>query len=93
MELKVTRDVVKQRIERCKTETSRKPVPIDAVIGEVLWAWRLRCAYNQPQDWIFASPAKKASNLIGELDLPGLHQACFGRPEDYSAGRLAHSAA
>lgn len=59
LKLKVTRDVVKQRIERCKTEAYRKPVPIDAVIGEVLWAWRLRCAYNQPQDWVFASPARK----------------------------------
>ncbi len=59
LELRVTRDVVKQRIERCKTEASRKPVPIDAAVAEILWAWRLRCAYNQPEDWIFASPATK----------------------------------
>lgn len=59
LELRVTRDVVKQRIERCKTEASRKPVPIDAAVAEILWAWRRRCAYNQLQDWIFASPAKK----------------------------------
>jgi integrase len=59
LELRVTRDVVKQRIERCKTEASRKPVPIGAAVAEILWAWRARCAYNQSQDWIFASPAKK----------------------------------
>lgn len=59
LELRVTRDVVKQRVERCKTEASRKPVPIDAIVAETLWAWRLRCAYNQPGDWVFASPAKK----------------------------------
>jgi integrase len=59
LEIRVIRDVVKQRIERCKTEASRKPVPIDASVAEILWAWRLRCAYNQPQDWIFASPASK----------------------------------
>lgn len=59
LELRVTRDVVKQRIEHCKTEASRKPVPIDAAVAEILWAWRLRCAYNQPKDWIFASPAMK----------------------------------
>jgi len=58
LELRVTRDVVKQRIERCKTEASRKPVPIGAEVAEVLFAWRQRCAYNQPQDWVFASPAK-----------------------------------
>jgi integrase len=59
LELRVTRDVVKQRIERCKTEASRKPVQIGAAVAEILWAWRTRCAYNQPQDWVFASPAKK----------------------------------
>lgn len=59
LEIHLVRDVVKQRIERCKTEASRKPVPIGAAVAEVLWAWRLRCAYNQPQDWVFASPAKK----------------------------------
>ena len=58
LDIRVTRDVVKQRIERCKTEASRKPVPIGAEVAEILWAWRQRCAYNQPQDWLFASPAK-----------------------------------
>jgi integrase len=59
LEITVTRDVVKQRIERCKTEASRKPVPIDAALAEALWAWRLRCAYNQAEDWVFASPHAK----------------------------------
>jgi integrase len=59
LELRVTRDVVKQRIERCKTEASRKPVAIGAEVAEILFAWRQRCAYNQPQDWVFASPAKR----------------------------------
>jgi integrase len=59
LELRIIRDVVKQRIERCKTEASRKPVPIGAEVAEILWAWRNRCAYNQPEDWVFASPAKK----------------------------------
>ncbi len=59
LELRVTRDVVKQRIERCKTEASRKPVPIGIGVAEVLFAWRSRCAYNQPQEWVFASPAKQ----------------------------------
>ncbi len=59
LEICVSRDVVKQRIERCKTEASRKPIPMDAEIAETLWAWRLRCAYNQPEDWLFASPHRK----------------------------------
>ena len=59
LEITVVRDVVKQRIERCKTEASRKPVPIDAELAEALWSWRLRCAYNESHDWVFASPHKK----------------------------------
>lgn len=59
LELRVIRDVVKQRIERCKTEASRKPVAIGAAVAEILWTWRLRCAYNQPEDWVFASPVTK----------------------------------
>lgn len=58
-ELRIIRDVVKQRIERCKTEASRKPVPIGSEVAEILFAWRARCAYNQPEDWVFASPATK----------------------------------
>ena len=56
LEISVIRDVVKQRIERCKTEASKKAIPIDAELAESLWSWRLRCAYNQQDDWVFASP-------------------------------------
>jgi integrase len=59
LEICVTRDVVKQRVERCKTEASKKPIPIDAELAEAMWSWRLRCGYNQPGDWVFASPHKK----------------------------------
>jgi integrase len=59
LEINVIRDVVKQRIERCKTEASKKAIPIDAELAETLWSWRLRCPYNQPNDWVFASPRQK----------------------------------
>ena len=55
----LTRDVVKQRIERCKTEASQKPIPLDAELAESLWSWRLHSTYGQPEDWVFASPQKK----------------------------------
>ena len=35
-ELRVIRDVVKQRIERCNTEASRKPFPIGSEVAEIL---------------------------------------------------------
>ena len=59
LEIRVIRDVVKQRIERCKTEASKKAIPIDAELAEALWSWRLHCAYNQQDDWMFASPHGK----------------------------------
>jgi hypothetical protein len=67
LEICVSRDVVKQRIERCKTEASRKPIPMDAEIAETLWAWRLRCAYNQPEDWSSPVPIARASNRTGRV--------------------------
>src|SRR2546425_2995685 len=36
LEINVTRSVVKQKITRCKTEASRKPIPLDADLAEVL---------------------------------------------------------
>lgn len=81
------RDVFKQRIERCKTEASRKPVPIGAEVTEFLWAWRLRCAYNEPGDWVFASPATKGRQPSG------IHQASSHALEDQRSSRLAHPAA
>ena len=59
LEVNVTRSVVKQKITRCKTEASRKPVPLDAELADVLLNWKLRCAYPQPGDWVFASPKTK----------------------------------
>jgi len=59
LEVNVTRSVVKQKITRCKTEASRKPIPLDAELAEVLLNWKLRCAYPQPTDWVFASPHRK----------------------------------
>ena len=43
LEVNVTRAVVNQKITRCKTETSRKPIPLDAELAEVLLNWKLRC--------------------------------------------------
>jgi integrase len=56
LELNVTRSVSRQVVTPCKTEVSRKPVPMNAEIAEMLWRWRQEAPYNQPGDWIFASP-------------------------------------
>ena len=59
LEISVTRSVYCQVVGRCKTETSRKPVPLDPMVGEELIEWRRGAAYNQPGDWVFGSPRLK----------------------------------
>jgi integrase len=59
LEVNITRSVVKQRITRCKTEASRKPIPLDPELAEVLLSWRLKSPYPLASDWVFASPHKK----------------------------------
>jgi integrase len=58
LELNVTRSVSRQVITPWKTEVSRKPIPMDGEIAEMLWRWKLETPYNRPGDWIFASPQK-----------------------------------
>jgi integrase len=36
-------------------------IPLDAELAEVLWTWKLKAPYNQPEDWVFASRQKKGS--------------------------------
>jgi integrase len=39
-----------------KTEASRKPVPLDSGLADVLSSWRRRRLYNQDGDFILGSP-------------------------------------
>jgi integrase len=59
LELSVTRSVYQSVVGRCKTEASRKPVPLDPWVAEELLMWKRSAPYNQPDDWIFASPRTK----------------------------------
>src|SRR5437660_6668161 len=54
LELNVTRSVSRQVVTPCKTEVSRKPVPMNPEIADMLWRWRLETPYNKLGDWIFA---------------------------------------
>jgi integrase len=59
LELSVTRSVYRQRVGQCKTEISRKPVPLDPWGAEELLSWKLAAPCNQLKDWVFASTRKK----------------------------------
>src|SRR6266567_6588306 len=56
MEVHVIRSIVMQHVGDCKTEASRKPVPLDLRLANVLWSWRLQSPYPTDEDWVFASP-------------------------------------
>jgi integrase len=54
-EIRLCRGIVRQHVGPMKTEASRKPVPMETVLADVLRSWRTQCAYNQPGDYVFAS--------------------------------------
>ncbi len=56
MRLEVLRSIYMRHIGDCKTEASRKPVPLDERVAADLWMWKETSRYRQPDDWIFASP-------------------------------------
>jgi integrase len=62
-EIQVTRSIThntkRERIGRCKTEASRKPVPLDPITAAQLQEWHAATTYNQAGDWIFASARAK----------------------------------
>jgi integrase len=52
------RSIVKQRVGKLKTEASKKPIPLDDDLIAELMTWQAETPYNQPGDYIFASPIK-----------------------------------
>ncbi len=56
LQIKVQRSIYMNVVGRCKTETSRRPVPMDPVLASELWTWKHDSLYGQPHDWVFASP-------------------------------------
>jgi integrase len=56
MRLDVSRSIYLGHVGDCKTEASRKPVPLDEHVAADLWVWRETSSHRQPDDWIFASP-------------------------------------
>jgi integrase len=60
-EIRLARGIVRQHTGPMKTEASRKPIPLDSGLAEVLTSWRGRAPYNQDTDYVFGSPDKNGS--------------------------------
>ncbi len=82
LEINVRRAIVYGIVGRCKSKASRKPVALDPFLAEVLCKWRLTSAYNQADDWVFASPRKKGKTPY----LPGMLIRWHLRPAAEKAG-------
>ncbi len=69
----------RRRIGNCKTEASRKPVPLDDFMLEELRLWKQQTEYPGPEDWVWASywpqtimtrfihPAAKAAGITKHI--------------------------
>jgi len=54
--LDVQRSIYLGNIGHCKTEASRKPIPMYERVAADLWLWKETSKYRHMDDWIFASP-------------------------------------
>jgi integrase len=55
-EITLSRAIVQQIVGETKTETCKKPVPMDGALAQAFRSWRAQSPYNQLEDWVFASP-------------------------------------
>lgn len=85
-EIRLTRAIVCQHVGSLKTETSRKPVPMDAGLSAVLLDWRRRCPYNQDSDYVFASPEMHGTQPLW----PSSAMSKYIRPAAERAGIKKH---
>src|SRR5664279_720130 len=96
-EISVTRSIVMQVVGPCKTEASQKPVPLDPNLAEALLAWRCHTRYNDPDDWIFASPETNGQRpywgqpLMRKLIQPAARSAGITKPIGWHTFRHTYS--
>jgi len=55
-QLMVERGIVRQVEDEVKTESSERPMPVDAALIEVFTAWKRQSEFSAPDNFIFASP-------------------------------------
>src|SRR3977135_3486476 len=56
------RSIYMNVVGNCKTEASRKPVPMDLILASALWSWKQDSPYGHADDWVFASPHTRGRN-------------------------------
>ncbi len=62
LQINVQRSIYLNVVGNCKTEASRKPVPLDLTLASELWSWKQDSVYGKLNDWVFASPRSRGRN-------------------------------
>lgn len=68
-QISVTRSVVDQQVGPCKTEASRKAVPMNSFVAAELRTWWNITAYRKPEDWVWATDSNRAGKKRGKQPL------------------------
>jgi integrase len=58
----IKRSIFQGVIGHCKTEASRRPVPLSLEVAADLWLWKESTAYARPEDWVFTSARVKGKH-------------------------------
>jgi integrase len=59
LQINLERGIFHQVVGGVKTEASEQPVPIAKAMFNALDKWRKKTEFDQPEDWIFASPTMR----------------------------------
>jgi integrase len=80
-QINVRRSIYLNVVGNCKTEASRKPVPMDPIVATDLQTWREASRYPKPVDWVFASARRGGRNpywpdsVLSDVILPAAARA------------------
>jgi integrase len=61
------RGFVQGRITLLKTEASRTDLSLPEDVAVLLDQWRSITPYNEPEDWVFASPFNRGNDRSGRV--------------------------
>ena len=87
----IRRSIYCQLIGNCKTEASRKTIPLDLDVAAHLWLWRESTRYSNLDDWVFASPRTRGKYPYRPDTLLAKHIRPRRQPrQDNEAHRLAY---
>jgi integrase len=66
----IRRSVIYGVTGQCKSKASRRPVPLDPLLADLLLQWRSNSAFDQPEDCVFCQPKNRRETalLAGDAD-------------------------